>query len=111
MRIYLDDMRDIPRSYEPARNYDECIKLLEENKGKVDIISLDHDLGEAKTGYSVCKWIIENEYFDGLKEIHIHSANPVGKVNMIELLDRYLPSHIDIIDKSYDHSYKIRRKY
>lgn len=65
------------------------------DKNEVLILDLDHDLGEtedgynelARTGYDVCKWIIENNsqqlYF------HIHSMNPVGAQNMRQLLTHY----------------------
>ncbi len=110
MKLFLDDIRTVPDGFVGATGYSECIRILEQNKGKIDTISLDHDLGEIRNGYSVCKWIVENEYYDGLKTIIIHSANPVGVKNMIQLLDRYAPKEIDILYLSLDKEYvKIRR--
>ena len=96
MKLFLDDLRQIPDGFKGVRNYSDCIKILEENKGNINEISLDNDLGETKTGYSVCLWLVENEYFEGLEKIIIHSANPVGIKNMIQLLDRYMPKTIEI---------------
>lgn len=106
MKIFLDDIRTIPGGYTGARGYEECIRLLLQNKGNVDTISLDHDLGELRTGYSVCQWIVENEYYDGVKTIILHSANPVGIKNMIQLLDRYLPEEIEILYMNLNREYE-----
>ena len=53
INIFLDDIRPCPDNYIPARSYDEMIKLLRENKGNIKNISLDHDLGEIRSGYDV----------------------------------------------------------
>lgn len=111
MKVFLDDIRAIPARYEGVRGYDECIRFLIQNKGNVEIISLDHDLGEMKTGYDVCKWIVENEYYEGLKQVILHSANPVGVKNMIQLLDHYLPDEIEILYLNLNKEYeKVHRK-
>ena len=96
MKLFLDDCRGCPDGYILARGYEECIRLLSKYKGEISEISLDHDLGELRTGYSVCLWIVENEYYEGVKKIRLHSANPVGIKNMCQLLDRYLPKNITI---------------
>lgn len=110
MKVYLDDIRAIPARFEGVRSYYDCIRLLEANKGNVEVISLDHDLGELKSGYDVCKWIVENEYYEGLKQVILHSANPIGVKNMIQLLDRYLPDDVEILylnlDKKYEKVYR-----
>lgn len=97
MKLYLDDIRSIPIGYEGVRGYHECINFLEKNKGNITALSLDHDLGELRTGYDVCKWLVENEYYDGIEQIIIHSANPVGVKNMLQLLDRYMPKNVELL--------------
>lgn len=97
MKLFLDDIRSIPRGFEGVRGYSDCIRYLSQNKGKITEISLDHDLGEIRNGYDVCKWIAENEYYEGLERIIIHSANPVGVKNMLQLLDRYCPKNIELL--------------
>ena len=57
------------------------------NKRKYKVIDLDHDLGEEKTGYDICKYIIENDI--KITRVYIHSSNPVGRFNMYQLLHRY----------------------
>lgn len=96
--LYVDDIRQIPRelnnSYKcfQVLNYKEAITKLK--RTKFSIIDLDHDLGEEKTGYDICKYIIENDIqFD---KIRIHTSNPVGRDNMIQLLERYTNIPIEI---------------
>lgn len=98
--LYVDDIRkpNIIRystySYEiiVSRNYDDAINML--NICKFNAIDLDHDLGEEKTGYDICKYIIENNI--KLDRVYIHTSNPVGRDNMKHLLERYTNNQIII---------------
>lgn len=89
--LWIDDLRGVPNNYIGdyeiviARNYKDAISAL--NRFRYDVICLDHDLGEEKTGYDICKYIIENNI--QCKEYRIHTSNPVGRLNMTELLERY----------------------
>ena len=109
--IYLDDVREDDTWFRQhlntehwvpcvVRSYEEVIHVLDHmqdymNEDEVLILDLDHDLGEtedgynkfARTGYDVCKWIVEND-FQNLY-FHIHSMNPVGSANMRQLLTHY----------------------
>jgi hypothetical protein len=98
MRIYLDDLRPTPaylsideyaderRSYtDRCYTAQEAIELL--YSGQVEFISFDHDLGspENGTGYDVAKWIERAAAMDPtwpIPDYAIHSANPVGAVNI-----------------------------
>lgn len=85
MRIYLDDERPMSEDYDTrVSTAAECIELLK--TGKVECISLDHDLGtpDAGTGYDVAKWI-EKAAFDGALlrlSWELHTSNPVGRRRM-----------------------------
>ena len=72
-----------------VRDYKSMIDLLKEFRANNDqvILDLDHDLGTKKSGYDVCKWIVENEY--PIIAFHIHSMNAVGVLNMKQLMKRY----------------------
>ena len=52
------------------------------------MLDLDHDLGETKTGYDICKFIVENE-LTKCGYIILHTQNPVGMANMKQLLSHY----------------------
>ena len=105
-KLYLDDVR-IPQTegWTIVRNYDDFVKWVEEN-GLPDVVSFDHDLAEVhydpstwrqsfvyheKTGYDAAKWICEYCWGNGLPlpDWNVHSANPVGRDNIISLLQNF----------------------
>ena len=88
--LYIDDIRIPEKKYDYqlyiARNYDEAVNALTQQE--FDIISFDHDIGIGKTGYDIAKYIVENNI--KIKEgFFVHSSNPVGKFNIIQLLTHY----------------------
>jgi hypothetical protein len=86
-RLFLDDERATPEGYERVYTAGWCIHKLQTERW--DVVSLDHDLGDAKngTGYDVLCWI-ERETFTNPNyfppKIFIHSANP-SAVQKMEL--------------------------
>ncbi|MGD6876842.1 cyclic-phosphate processing receiver domain-containing protein [Bacillus infantis] len=88
INLYVDDLRDCPEGFKIARDFKQAIYILE--NFDVDILSLDHDLGEDKegnllpTGYDLVKYFCEK----GLKvnRIYLHTDNPVGRENMYKTL-------------------------
>lgn len=100
--IYLDDWKVV-------RSYREFVDVVKENAGEITHVSFDHDLGDehyllcnAKytnwdeyydddnremTGYDCAKWLLEyyREKVLALPEIYVHSMNPVGTQNIINL--------------------------
>ena len=96
IKVFLDDTRLPSKDFTHLFLTYEClIDFLGKTKAEeISYISLDHDLGTTKTGYDVCKWFVENDYW--IDHINIHTANPVGERNMFQLLNRYAPNHIRI---------------
>lgn len=92
MRLWVDDERPMPDSYDfRVECYEDAILILETYE--VTKISLDHDLGTEETGYDIACWI-ERESTRGLPRIewNLHTANPVGREKMkmaMEMADRY----------------------
>jgi hypothetical protein len=84
MKIYLDDLRPTPDGWIHAYWPDEAIEYLK--TGNVEIISLDHDLGDDArgTGYDVVIWIEEAVATQGFKppEIRVHSANSAARARI-----------------------------
>ena len=92
MKIYLDDVRPLPDdTWTPVRWPQEVIDLLMTQR--VDVISLDHDLGEegqnARTGYDVLPWIEEQVVVNGFVPpvIHVHSDNSAGIQRMVDAVE------------------------
>jgi len=95
VKIYVDDVRPVPEGYEGTKSVDETIALIEalEEKGvEIELLDLDHDLGDyAKYGGDAIKildYLAERETY---YPIAIHTANPVGRANMERMIERYWP--------------------
>lgn len=86
IKVYLDDERKPPKGWKLVKTPKDVIKLIE--KGNVDEVSLDHDLGDDQgigTGYDVIKWIEEKVYTDekfSPPKIKIHTANSSARIKM-----------------------------
>lgn len=105
MKLFIDDIR-IPSDvglvnseYCIARNWWQAVNII--MFAKPQEIHFDHDLGEEsdiRTGYGVAKFLIEEDMFEKDDFItkdfvfRCHSANPVGKKNIEELLNGYIQS-------------------
>ena len=99
INIFMDDMRYPPEGFTLAKDAIECRLLLLSNE--VNILSLDHDLGDVdkETGYDLCKWLVSaGQYEPDIypKEIYLHTANGVGRDNMYQLLNRYKPDWVKL---------------
>lgn len=94
-RIYLDDVRTpIQGDWVVVRSYEEFIQKVKEIGLKnIDLISLDHDLGDTameeyyknvspnfkldynnikeKTGYDAAKWLVNRFYFENEERINM----------------------------------------
>ena len=92
MRLYVDDLRPVPEDWLIARNYDFAIRVM--TLLPLTAISLDHDLGEGKTGYDIAKWMVEHNVCP--QHIYCHSANPVGRFNILQLLEHYAPEGVTV---------------
>ena len=96
MKMYIDDIRD------PKGDFDIIIRNSEDAKeymirnGCPNYISFDHDLGADDTAMEVVKFMVSmdldmnGEFIPEGFEFNIHSANPVGKANLLGYLKSYL---------------------
>lgn len=100
--IWLDDLRDPIDFVNPniymscdvvwVKNYEEFIEMYNKYKNEYVIsLSLDHDLGEEKSGYDCLKYVGKDcmSNWKELPYIEIHSANPVGRKNMESYIKSY----------------------
>ena len=87
MKIWLDDIRDAPdESWTVMRTYQECSDEIMFTLDDITDISLDHDLGEEKTGYDIAKLIeelVQGDYNYFPPNLSVHSDNPVGRANIL----------------------------
>ncbi len=82
MRVFLDDTRPAPPGFVLVKSASDAIDLLKTDR--VSFLSLDHDLGEEKSGYDVINWL-EEQVVAGILDVPIltvHSANSPGRENI-----------------------------
>jgi len=89
INIYLDDERSTPDGYVRCYWPQEVIQLLKTEK--VNILSLDHDLGDDSrgTGYDVLLWLEEQAAlysFEPPRFITVHSANISARLKMVSAI-------------------------
>lgn len=95
-RIYLDDERN-PR----VEKFDFIVRSSKEFFDLVDTlhyvsyVSFDHDLGlDSEDGLACAKYLVEADLELGILaenfEFNVHSANPVGRDNIIAYMENYV---------------------
>lgn len=93
INVYLDDYRPCPQGFVAAKTAEECILLLESEK--VDIISLDFDLGWGQpTGLEVVEYMVGSGRYP--RTIYIHTSSSSGRLQMHHLLARNAPQEVVI---------------
>lgn len=99
MKLYLDDIRNPHQSgYQDSewvvcRNDTEFVSAIEQHFSDLEVVSFDHDIssyddnGNEVTGYDCVKWlcdyILDNNIDISELKILFHTANPVGRLNMM----------------------------
>lgn len=115
-RIYLDDERTpIDKNWIIVRDYYQFVEtVMKIGLPNIDIISLDHDLGDSaigeyyrsgrhnreidysriteKTGYDCAKWLTDLalDKKEDLPLVYTHSKNPSGCQNIIGIINSFL---------------------
>ena len=91
MDIFLDDLRPAPEGWQRTFTVEETIEALKLKC--VNKLSLDNDLGPYNLeGYKVLDWLEEQinkgryEYLP--TKIIVHSANPVARQRMMQIINR-----------------------
>jgi hypothetical protein len=89
-KLYIDDVRPCPDGFILAKSSREAITIVE-LRGLPEYISFDHDLGEDDSSMVFLKWLsnyIDNPSFN----YTVHSANPVGRDNIISFIESWKKS-------------------
>src|SRR4051812_24062717 len=94
MKLFLDDIRDPPNdTWTVARSYREAVELVQ-HQGFPETVSFDHDLGDGPTGMDFAHWLVafdlDHNVMPDKFTFQVHSANPVGRDNIVGLLDQYI---------------------
>ena len=93
MKIWVDDLRPVPSGYVGTKSVNETIELIEklENAGeRIELLDLDHDLGDYVSqggdAIKILDYLAERGTY---YPVSIHTANPVGRENMERMIKRY----------------------
>lgn len=94
MKLWLDDVRIMPGECTHHAYSVDVAKMMileaEKNSETIEFIDCDHDLGDyaqyGGDGIKLLDWLVERGTFYPIK---IHTANPVGRMNMEKMIERY----------------------
>lgn len=95
MKIWVDDVRTPPDDswvwFKTSRLVCEwMVAMVMSNPNfRIDVMSLDHDLGGDDTTRPIVLWFCENNFWP--VEVVVHSANPVGVEWLEGMIERYKP--------------------
>jgi hypothetical protein len=87
INLFLDDERVEPLGFLRVSTVKTLVDFLELNDEEIDVLSLDHDLGEEPDGTEAVKWLVGlclDE--DRIKTIQFHTNNIVARKNMYSYL-------------------------
>lgn len=104
INVYLDDLRPCPKGFVLAKNAEECIRLLRENK--VDVMSMDHDLGwDEMNGTDLAHELVRLNLY--ANEIYLHSSSMIGRQNMYKCFMDHKPEYVKVsIQPPSDETYR-----
>lgn len=103
-KLFLDDERfPIGPDWCIVRSFDQAVACVLE-RGLMEFISFDHDLGAGKNGMDFAKWLgeymLDLERFDADRfDFYVHSQNPTGAANIREYM-RPLLAHLHALHDS-----------
>jgi hypothetical protein len=99
--LFLDDERDPPEKcpdgcekWMVARSFADAIRMA--SLLTPSYVSFDHDLGMGGDGMDFARWLVNQDLDGGGRWLpegfryYVHSQNPVGRDNIVALLEAYL---------------------
>lgn len=94
MKLFVDDLRDPPdQSWTVARSTGDALKLCRETWPTE--LSLDHDLGGEDRVMDFLKEFYEMSGARSIPAWKVHSANPVGRLNIESFMTSWERSRKD----------------
>jgi hypothetical protein len=105
IRLWVDDERPNPMGWLPVTTSRGAIEWLSHMYAHRDFpnawahfesISFDHDLGGDDTTMPVLDWMVEHDFWP--KRVYVHTANPIGRSNLLRTLSRFAPDSVEIYE-------------
>lgn len=92
MKIWIDDVRPAPEGYYWAQSVNDAkaaVILSERYNVIIELLDLDHDAGDfVKYGGDYIKILDWMEETSRNYPVRFHTANPVGRMNMIAIAQK-----------------------
>lgn len=97
MKVWVDDLRPAPEGYIWCQSTNEALRLIVPNIFDVEILHLDHDMGDTFGGDAIIildelerKSHRDSNFAEAVSKIvfKLHSANPVGVANMRSIIQK-----------------------
>ena len=110
LKLFIDDLREVcdiypcsmAKDFIIVRDYSSAVSFMN-TFGCPQYVSFDHDLGEQVgesgeelNGFRIAQWMVNNDldlngtFIPNDFGFLVHSANPIGKINITGLLNNYL---------------------
>lgn len=101
MKIWIDDIRPIPKGYDKwIKTVNEAIDFISIHKNEISLLDLDHDAGDYFCNggdyIKILDWLEENEISI---PISIHSGNPWGVRRMKQIIEHCEWTYIENPDE------------
>lgn len=96
MKLWIDDVRECPRSYDVALyTTSAAINFIINHRDDIEEMSLDHDAGDFVSFggdyINILNWMEQYEELQDYKfkcKILVHSMNPVARQNMERIIKK-----------------------
>ena len=95
IKLWVDDLRPAPQGYIPVQTVYDALNWITFNSNQIEEINLDHDAGDFKIeggDYINILNTMENMCYNFPVKfnflIKFHTANPIGRENMIRICKR-----------------------
>jgi len=88
-KLFLDDVRNPTEDgFTTARSSAQAIFFVR-YAGLPTFISFDHDLGQEDDAMRFIDFMIEEYYDEDVPDYQVHSANPVGRDNIVAKMESW----------------------
>lgn len=77
--LWVDDCKPVPEGFAVARTYDDALRML--RRFRYDVLYLDHDLGEPRTGLDLLRQVKAEGCCP--PRVECISWNPAGRANIL----------------------------
>lgn len=108
VNIFVDDQRECPEGFMLARTFEDAQALLLSNKGNIEYLSLDNDLGQGfgKDGMDLFEFMQNN----GVFPVHLNCHTSSFPMMMAKVAKDYMPKETIVTADYYEKIADIKKR-